>query len=285
MQRNKMFSIVTIICFCSIIFIPIGLVTMWFTTEWKKKRKYLLTVLMTVLYVGIFLIIMLFEPSQNTSGMTLPFGSGSQNVQSTSYINSTPDKSKSGKNSNKMSNSEYELEIPADEIKLPSKIQKGNSKFPAKSFYTIMFFLFMLFIIIWQNLKAKKKSGTYENPYVDTKQYKIPLTENSKIPTVHFLKLRLEQNEKLIYATETVQKNEEGDLVVTNKRVVVFGKSEDYEFPLNALTAVSSVTNSVMLLTCGERKYYIFLPENQMKYALATIRWAYGFYANANANR
>lgn len=71
MQRNKMFSIVTIICFCSIIFIPIGLVTMWFTTEWKKKRKYLLTVLMTVLYVGIFLIIMLFEPSQNTEKLSI----------------------------------------------------------------------------------------------------------------------------------------------------------------------------------------------------------------------
>lgn len=275
MQRNKMFSIVTIICFCSIIFIPIGLVTMWFTTEWKKKRKYLLTVLMTVLYVGIFLIIMLFEPSQNTSGMALPFGSGSQNVQSTSSTNSTPDKSKSGKNSNKMSNSEYELEIPADEIKLPSKIQKGNSKFPAKSFYTIMFFLFMLFIIIWQNLKAKKKSDSYENPYVDTKKYKLPLDNNFKIPTVHFTKIELDENEKIIFATETTQKNQEGDFVVTDKRIIVLGKSENYEILLQELSAVSSITNSVMQISSDERKYYIYVPENQMKYAIAIVHWAY----------
>ena len=85
----------------------------------------------------------------------------------------------------------------------------------------------------------------------------------------------MNQNEKILYATETTQKDSEGDFIVTNQRVVVFSLGGDYEFPLNALTAVSSVTNTVMLLTSGERKYYIFMPESQMKYALAIVRWAY----------
>ena len=100
------------------------------------------------------------------------------------------------------------------------------------------------------------------------------------MPMVHFLKLKMNAGEKIYYATETVQKDNQGDFVVTNQRVVVFGKSGDYEFPMNALTAVSSVSNSVMLLTCGDRKYYIFMPENQMKYALAVIRWAYSKVTN-----
>jgi hypothetical protein len=129
-------------------------------------------------------------------------------------------------------------------------------------------------------LKAKKKKGGYENPYVDTTQYKLPLVEDAKMPMVHFLKLKMNAGEKIYYATETVQKDNQGDFVVTNQRVVVFGKSGDYEFPMNALTAVSSVSNSVMLLTCGDRKYYIFMPENQMKYALAVIRWAYSKVTN-----
>ena len=47
------------------------------------------------------------------------------------------------------------------------------------------------------------------------------------------------------------------------------------EFPLEVLEAVSSVSNSVMLLTSGTRKYYIFMDESQLNYALAVVRWAY----------
>ena len=138
-----------------------------------------------------------------------------------------------------------------------------------------MFFLFMLFIIIWQNLKAKKKTDSYENPYVDTKKYKLPLDNNFKIPTVHFTKIELDENEKIIFATETTQKNQEGDFVVTDKRIIVLGKSENYEILLQELSAVSSITNSVMQISSDERKYYIYVPENQMKYAIAIVRWAY----------
>ena len=273
MQRNKTFSIITIICFCSVIFIPIGLVLMWYSTQWSKKRKFILSGIMTIVYIAIVCFLMLFEPNQSGSGSGLPFGKGNQNVES--QYESEPDKSskKAKQSGANPSGNEKEDNFPKEKEKLPKKVQKGESKALGKSFYTIMFFLFMLFIIIWQNLKAKKKTGNYENPYVDTKKYKLPLDANFKIPTVHFTKIELEENEKIIFATETTQKNQEGDFVVTDKRIIVLGKSENYEIPLQELATVSSVTNSVMQITSGTQKYYIFVPENQMKFAVATVHW------------
>lgn len=273
MQRNKTFSIITIICFCSVIFIPIGLVLMWYSTQWSKKRKFILSGIMTIVYVAIICFLMLFEPNQSGSGSGLPFGKGNQNVES--QYESEPDKSskKAKQSGTNPSGNEKEDNFPKEKEKLPKKVQKDESKALGKSFYTIMFFLFMLFIIIWQNLKAKKKTGNYENPYVDTKKYKLPLDANFKIPTVHFTKIELEENEKIIFATETTQKNQEGDFVVTDKRIIVLGKSENYEIPLQELATVSSVTNSVMQITSDTQKYYIFVPENQMKFAVATVHW------------
>ena len=273
MQRNKTFSIITIICFCSVIFIPIGLVLMWYSTQWSKKRKFILSGIMTIVYIAIVCFLMLFEPNQSGSGSGLPFGKGNQNVES--QYESEPDKSskKAKQSGTNPSGNEQKDNFPKEKEKLPKKVQKGESKALGKSFYTIMFFLFMLFIIIWQNLKAKKKTGNYENPYVDTKKYKLPLDANFKIPTVHFTKIELEENEKIIFATETTQKNQEGDFVVTDKRIIVLGKSENYEIPLQELATVSSVTNSVMQITSGTQKYYIFVPENQMKFAVATVHW------------
>ena len=273
MQRNKTFSIITIICFCSVIFIPIGLVLMWYSTQWSKKRKFILSGIMTIVYVAIVCFLMLFEPNQSGSGSGLPFGNENQNVES--QYESEPDKSskKAKQSGTNPSGNEKEDNFPKEKEKLPKKVQKGESKALGKSFYTIMFFLFMLFIIIWQNLKAKKKTGNYENPYVDTKKYKLPLDANFKIPTVHFTKIELEENEKIIFATETTQKNQEGDFVVTDKRIIVLGKSENYEIPLQELATVSSVTNSVMQITSGTQKYYIFVPENQIKFAVATVHW------------
>ena len=273
MQRNKTFSIITIICFCSVIFIPIGLVLMWYSTQWSKKRKFILSGIMTIVYIAIVCFLMLFEPNQSGSGSGLPFGKGNQNVES-QYESEHHKSSKKAKQSGaNPSSKENEDIFQKENSKLPKKVQKGESKALGKSFYTIMFFLFMLFIIIWQNLKAKKKTGNYENPYVDTKKYKLPLDANFKIPTVHFTKIELEENEKIIFATETTQKNQEGDFVVTDKRIIVLGKSENYEIPLQELATVSSVTNSVMQITSGTQKYYIFVPENQIKFAVATVHW------------
>lgn len=275
MQRNKIFSIITIICFCSIVFIPIGLVTMWYSTAWKKKIKFILSATLTLLYAGIVFLLLNFEPSVNTKGVSLPieFSAGATTYETSVTTGKNPtDKDIEGEKSKTKTDEIKENQEEPE--RLPRGVKKGGRKVGSR-FYAIMFFLFMVFLILWQNYKNSKKKVVYENPYVDTNQYKLPLNENSKMPMVHFLRLRLNQNERIYFATETTQKENEGDFIVTNERVVVFSKEGDYEFPLPALTAVSSVTNSVMLLTCGERKYYIFMPESQLKYALAVVRWAF----------
>ncbi|MCR5189041.1 MAG: hypothetical protein K6C97_08895 [Treponema sp.] len=278
MSKDRMFSIITIACFVSILFIPIGLVTMWFSTSWKKKLKFILSAAFTLLYIGIIALILLLEPAYNTSGTSLPIN---VSAGQTAFETSGGGKAKEADEVEGESKRKTDKSEDLDEVeeRLPKSVKKQSGSL-GRPFFTVMFFLFMLFLIIWQNMKAKKKKGGYENPYVDTTQYKLPLSDNAKMPMVHFLKLKMNAGEKIYYATETTQKDNQGDFVVTNQRVVVFGKSGDYEFPMNALSAVSSVSNSVMLLTCGDRKYYIFMPENQMKYALAVVRWAYSKVTN-----
>src|SRR5574344_687983 len=73
MQRDKVLSIITIICFCSIVLIPLGLALMWFMTAWKKKRKIIITGAGSLLYIARVAFVLLLEPSYNTGGVSLPF--------------------------------------------------------------------------------------------------------------------------------------------------------------------------------------------------------------------
>ena len=287
MQRKKLFSIITIICFCTIILIPIGLALMWFSTGWKKKPKIILTATLAPLYIVLVAFLLLLEPSYNTSGLGLP-GSYSQGYTAFDSTGGKPFDSKAqqdklSKQKGKASDfdeeeaklSRQEGEAEPQEERLPRSLQRKKGKIGSQVWYTILFFLLILILIILQNLRNGRKKEGYENPYVDTNQYKLPFDENSKMPMVHFLGLRLAQGERIFYAVNTVQKDNEGDFVVTSQRVLIYSKEGDYEFPLPALTAIASVSNSVLQLTSGDRKYYVFVPENQMKYALAVVRWAY----------
>lgn len=263
-SKTRAASIISIACFISILFIPIGIVTMLYMTNWKKKLKIILSAGLTVLYAALVYFFLILEPANVSGGLKLPV-----KTTGTSQVVVTDTENDLSQDNQKQTEDEDE-----PELKLPKVTRKRQKSGPGRTFYTVMFFLFMLFLIIWQNIKNSKKKSVYENPYVDTGKYKLPLADDARMPMVHFLKLRMNANEKIYYATETTQKDNQGDFVVTNQRVVVFSAGGDYEFPLEALTAISSVSNSVMLLTSGERKYYIFMPENQMKYALAVVRWA-----------
>ena len=143
-----------------------------------------------------------------------------------------------------------------------------------RAWFAILFFLIMLLLIIWQNFRAKKKRQ-FENPYVDTELYRLPLHSGSKMPMVHFLRLRLHENEVIYYATETNKKDDEGDLVVTNERIVIYSATENVELPLSELEGVTSITNTVIQIFTKDKKYYVFMDASQIKYALAVIRWAY----------
>lgn len=280
MQRNKVFSIITIICFCSIVLIPIGLALMWFMTSWKKKRKIIITSAGSLLYIAIVAFVLLLEPSYNSGGVSLPFKySGGETAYDAPANPGRPSKkdkkiSPASDKKNKSTSDKSE----ADEDRVPRSVKRQGGRTLGRGFYFFLFFLFVLILILWRNFRSTGKKEAYENPYVDTKLYKLPLAEDAKMPLVHFLRLKQNQGEKIFYATETVQKDNEGDFVVTNQRVVIFTKTGATEIPVSALTAVLSVSNSVMQLTSGapeEQKHYVFLPESQMKYALAVVKWAY----------
>ena len=136
----------------------------------------------------------------------------------------------------------------------------------------IAFVAAMIFLIIRRNTKP---SPGDTNPYVDTSLYKLPLEDGAQMPPVHYQKLVKKSGEEFLFATEASLKNNPGDLIISNRRVVFFGRNESFEFPLSVLEAVSSISDTVMRLTSGSRKYFIFMNASQMKYALAVLRWAY----------
>ena len=278
MQRNKVFSIITIACFCSIVLIPIGLALMWFMTSWKKKRKIIITSAGSLLYIAIVALLLLLEPSYNTGGLSLPFKySGGETAYDAPANPGRPSKKekKVSPASDKKEKSESES-TEQDQERLPRSVKKQSGRSLGRSFYVFLFFVLILILILWRNFRSAGKKDSYENPYVDTNLYRLPLTDDAKMPLVHFLRLKTNQGEKILYATETIQKDNEGDFVVTDQRVVIFSKTGTTEIPLSSLTAILSVSNSVMQLTSGEEKYYLFLPESQMKFALAIVRWIYG---------
>ena len=280
MQRDKVFSIITIACFCSIVLIPIGLALMWFMTSWKKKRKIIITCAGSLLYIAIVAFILLLEPSYNTGGVSLPFKySGGETAYDAPANPGRPSKKdkKVSPASDKKKKSDSD-KSDTDEERVPRSVKKQSGRTLGRGFYVFLFFLIILILILWRNFRSAGKKEEYENPYVDTNLYKLPFTADSKMPLVHFLRLKPNQGEKILYATETVQKDNEGDFVVTDQRVVIFSKTGTVEIPIPALSAVLSISNSVMQLTSSspeEQKYYVFLPESQMKYALAIVRWAF----------
>ena len=281
MQKSKLFSIITIACFCSIVLIPIGLALMWFMTSWKKKRKIIISVAGGLLYTSLVALILLIEPSYNTGGVSLPFKYSGGETAFESSVNpgkSSKKDKKTAPESDKKKKSDKNQE-ESEEERLPRSVKKQSGRTLGRSFYVFLFFLVILILILWRNFRGAAKKDLYENPYVDTNLYKLPLADDAKLPLVHFLRLKLNPEEKILYATETVQKDNEGDFVVTNQRVAIFSKGGVCEIPLSSLAAILSVSNSVMQLTSngeeGEQKAYVFLPESQMKFALAIVRWAF----------
>ena len=273
MQRDKIISIITIACFASVVFIPIGIVLACFFTDWSKKRKIIISAISGVVYVVIVTLLLVLEPVNNgDGGVVLPFGSG----QGTVAIENGQKRKSKGNEILETENQIEEKNEEQDELKeeIRKKQKKVETRRLGRAGFSVLFFLLMLFLIIWQNLKAKNKRQV-ENPYVDTELYRLPLHSGSKMPMVHFLRLRLRENEVIYYATETNKKDDEGDLVVTNERIVIYSATENVEIPLGELEGVASVTNTVIQIFTEEKKYYVFMDASQIKYALAVIRWAY----------
>ena len=277
MSKSKLFSIITIACFVSILCIPLGIVLMLYYTQWKKKTKIILTLALTAFYAGLIAFVFFVKPAYNTGGISLPFGSNSGYTafDSGSSAKGSGSKKSSGGSKSKNSNNQ----TSAQNERLPKSVQQSQGKGSSKIIYPILFFGFILILIILQNIRSKGKNK-YENPYVDTNKYKLPLTESSRMPMVHFLRLDLNEGEKINFATETNQAENEGNFVITNQRVVILSLKENVEIPLEAITSVGNATTTVMVIGTQaegvEKKFYIFMPENQMKYAMAVLKWTAG---------
>ena len=277
MSKSKLFSIITIACFVSILCIPLGIVLMLYYTQWKKKTKIILTLALTAFYAGLIAFVFFVKPAYNTGGISLPFGSNSGYTafDSGSSAKGSGSKKSSGGSKSKNANNQ----TSAQNERLPKSVQQSQGKGSSKIIYPILFFGFILILIILQNIRSKGKNK-YENPYVDTNKYKLPLTESSRMPMVHFLRLDLNEGEKINFATETNQAENEGNFVITNQRVVILSLKENVGIPLEAITSVGNATTTVMVIGTQaegvEKKFYIFMPENQMKYAMAVLKWTAG---------
>ena len=283
MSKSKLFSIVTIACFVSILCIPLGIVLMLYYTEWKKKTKIILSLALTAFYAGLIAFIFIIKPAYNTSGLSLPFGSNSGYTafDSGSGAKGSGTKKQSAGTKNKASNKQTSNQTE----RVPKSVEQSQGKISGKIIYPILFFGFMLMLIIIQNLRNKDKSK-YENPYVDTNKYKLPFTPDTKMPMVHFLKLALNEGEKIYFATETNQKENEGNLAITNQRVAIFSIKENVEIPVECIVSVTATTSTVMTIGTKfedqEKKYYVFMPENQMKFAIAVLKWTAKILENKN---
>lgn len=282
MTNNRMFSIITISCFVSVIFIPIGIVLMLFYTDWNKTLKNILMPVLTLVYVGLITLVLNVQPANNKKGVVVP---GSVSVGSTEFENNSITKKGDSDDfdAQNFSLKTGDSESTSEGVQYPVKVNNKKSKASGRWIYTVLFILFMVLIIVAQNLKSRKNDG-YENPYVDTKQYKFPLNKDSKFPTVHFLKTERQEGEKFLFATPGKYNVYEGDILISNKRFVFEGKdkSDTMEFKIGELDTAVSVSSTCFMLTRGEKKFYFFIDGTQMKFVLNVLRYAAEFGLQLN---
>lgn len=267
--KNKILAAATIACFAGIVTLPLGLALMWFFLGWKKKTKIILTSVLGALYAVLLAVLILLEPSVKNGGFEIPFIPGSGTAAESSGV---PGGRSSGNGKNSSSVLPPDSVADTSSLPVPGKSGGKSSAINLRLIIMIAFVAAMIFLIIRRNTKP---SPGDTNPYVDTSLYKLPLEDGAQMPPVHYQKLVKKSGEEFLFATEASLKNNPGDLIISNRRVVFFGRNESFEFPLSVLEAVSSISDTVMRLTSGSRKYFIFMNASQMKYALAVLRWAY----------
>lgn len=138
----------------------------------------------------------------------------------------------------------------------------------------IFFFIFILgVLIIRKNVSKGTITTTYVNPYVNTNLYKLPITVKTKFPAVNFPKITLQDDEKLLFAGPTNQKDNEGDFAITNTRVVIYTLSGQTEFSIFKIDSVSTVTSSVFMITEEGKKHYIFMDESLVQISVQILKF------------
>ena len=153
-------SIITIVCLASIILIPIGLAVMWTSTKWKTKLKVILSSVLGPLYIAGIIFMLLFEPADNKNGLPLPIQYSEGQSQTDSLITTKGENLELPENDNNNSrkkSKDKKNQSEPDEEQLPLSLKRNKNGKSGRLFYSILFFLFMLFLIIWQNIRNNKK--------------------------------------------------------------------------------------------------------------------------------
>lgn len=277
----SLLEIIIIACFISLVFSPVGIFLMWWKTKWSKKTKIIVSgVFGAVLAVIISLIVALNSQSGGGGGN----GSSPFNVEQ--------EYSGSGKGSSK---SDSYKPRPTKSNPTQEKTTGNSTKEPSPSFsdvmkksrlpYILIFIVIIAVLIVLRNVKSTVQKDS-DNPYVNTKLYKIPVPEDFVFPPVHFAKLILQPAEKIFFATPAEQKENPGDLVITDRRFVFIGKKGTLELPLKSLSSISSLSNTALLVTekkeDQEKQHYFFVRDTQMRFVLALTRWAYAHPGEEN---
>lgn len=270
-EQFSLYEIIILACFISLVFSPVGLVLMWLKKcRWSLKVKMILSGAFALVYIlaGV-LIFFLFSKPESGSGSGAPFfgiereyeGGGGSGKNSGKY---EPKKSSSRKNSSGEN-------INNSQTASQSFAESGKKK----SIPVVLLFVLILGIfILMRNLKEIKSKGD-DNPYVNTRLYKTPIPEGFEFPVVRYTKLPLKEEEKILFACPAEQKDNAGDIIVTDRRFVFLGKKNTLNLPLKTLSAISSVSNTAFLLTAEDVQHYFFVRDTQMRFVLQIVRWAY----------
>lgn len=133
--------------------------------------------------------------------------------------------------------------------------------------------LLLAYLVLRRNLKPQKIEG-FINPYVNVRQYKLPLKKKTRIPYINYY-LETLDDESLLFVCPTTEQDNPGDFIVTTKRIVIKNTKENTEFSINKLKDFSLLSTNVIRITYEDKKLLVFMHETQTKYALEVIKWAY----------
>ncbi|MCQ2584010.1 MAG: PH domain-containing protein [Treponema sp.] len=272
----SLYEIIILACFISLVFSPVGLFLMWWKfksgrkCKWSLKAKIIVSASFFVLYILMILLAVFLNASPSAgSGNGVPFfgmeqeydvgGGGSGDTGSYKPKKSSSKAKGSGSN-------QTQTQFPQE-----SFMEKAGK---SRVTYILIFVVIMLALIVWRNLKSGTSRAS-ENPYVDTTKYKIPVPDGFEFPQVHYTKIALQDDEKILYATTAEQKTNTGDIVVTNKRFLFVSKKDALDFQLGELSSISSMSNTALLVNAGGKSYYFFVQDTQMRFVLQITRWAY----------
>lgn len=77
---------------------------------------------------------------------------------------------------------------------------------------------------------------------------------------------------------DTVRKHSFGDLIITNQRVIFIGKDDNFDFPINKITAIKPLSKETFVIQAGRSSKNIFVESGAVLYAAGFVNYAITCY-------